>query len=61
MAEYKQDPQVALAGYRAGLSLGGTKPLPELFAAAGIKFDFSAATMEPLIAAVEEELAALPD
>ena len=59
--KYKQDPQAALAGYRAGLSLGGTKPLPELFAAAGIKFDFSAATMEPLIAAVEEELAGLPE
>jgi len=58
--KYKQDPKAALEGYRAGLSLGGTKPLPELFEAAGIKFDFSAATMEPLIAAVEEELAGLP-
>ena len=58
--KYKQDPKAALAGYRNGLKLGGTRPLPELFAAAGIRFDFSADTMEPLIAAVEEELSLLP-
>lgn len=58
--KYKNDPKAALAGYRRGLTLGGTKPLPELFEAAGIKFDFSRETLEPLIDAVAEELDALP-
>lgn len=57
---YKKDPQAALANYRKGLALGGTRPLPELFAAAGVKFDFSAATIAPLVEAVREELAAIP-
>lgn len=50
----------ALANYRNGLKLGGTRPLPELFEGAGIKFDFSEKTFGPLIDAVGEELAALP-
>ena len=36
----KEDPQPALCNYRAGLELGGTRPLPELFAAAGIRLRF---------------------
>ena len=56
----KSDPQRALQNYRAALKLGGTRPLPELFSAAGLRFDFSAATIEPLINAVAEELATLP-
>jgi oligoendopeptidase F len=57
----KQDPRAALAGYRAALALGGTRPLPELFSAAGIVFDFSVKTLKPLIAALEEELRELPN
>jgi oligoendopeptidase F len=56
----KEDPRRALANYRAALALGGTRPLPELFAAAGIHFDFSERTLRPLIAALREELAQLP-
>lgn len=56
----KEDPRRALANYRAALALGGTRPLPELFAAAGINFDFSERTLRPLIQAVREELEALP-
>lgn len=56
----KEDPQRALANYRAGLRLGGTRPLPELFAAAGVRFDFSQQTLRPLIDRVREELAELP-
>ena len=56
----KEDPRKALANYRAGLALGGTRPLPELFGAAGIRFDFSERTLRPLIHAVAEELAGLP-
>ncbi|HEY8751656.1 MAG TPA: M3 family oligoendopeptidase [Tepidisphaeraceae bacterium] len=57
----KHDPRGALAGYRAALALGGTKPLPELFAAAGIAFDFSAKTLNPLVKALREELEELPE
>ncbi len=56
----KEDPKRALAGYRAGLKLGGTRSLPELFSAAGIHFDFSERTLRPLMDAVAEELTSLP-
>ena len=56
----RQDPRRALANYRAALSLGGSRPLPELFAAAGITFDFSERTLGPLDAALEEELTHSP-
>lgn len=57
--QYRDDPAQALANYRKALSLGGTRPLPELFAAAGITLDFSRATLEPLIADVAEAMAGL--
>ena len=56
----KQDPRKAVANYRAALALGGTRPLPELFTAAGIAFDFSEKTLRPLMNALGEELARLP-
>ena len=56
----RENPHQALANYRAALALGGTRPLPELFAAAGIRFDFSQRTLRPLMAAVREELEQLP-
>jgi oligoendopeptidase F len=56
----KEDPKKALANYRAALALGGTRPLPELFAAAGIVFDFSQKTLHPLMNALERELEHLP-
>lgn len=52
----KQDTGSALANYRKALALGGSRPLPELFSAAGLKFDFSEKTIAPLIDAVEKEL-----
>ena len=55
----RQDPRGALSNYQAALSLGGTRPLPELFAAAGIQFDFSARTLLPLMNALREELTML--
>jgi oligoendopeptidase F len=45
----------AVNHYRAALALGGSKPLPELFAAAGLKFDFSVRTVGPLVEAVMNE------
>ena len=50
------DRRKAVADYRSGLSLGGSRPLPELFEGAGIRFDFSADTLKPLVDAVGEEL-----
>ena len=57
---FKRDPKQALDGYRAALALGGSRPLPELFEAAGARFDFSAATIQPLVEAVQQELKGLP-
>jgi len=55
----RRDPDAALAGYRRALALGGSRPLPELFEAAGLEFDFSERTLAPLVGAVSEALAAL--
>lgn len=52
----RRDMEQAVAFYRRGLSLGGSRPLPELFEAAGCKFDFSERTLGPLIEAVMEEI-----
>ena len=57
----KADQHAALAGYRRALKLGGTKPLPALFEAAGIKFDFSEKTIAPLMDEVQKDLAKLPE
>ncbi len=46
----------AVALYRQGLALGGSRPLPELFEAAGCRFDFSTETMKPLIGAVMQTI-----
>jgi oligoendopeptidase F len=51
-----QDYDQATAMYRYGLALGGSRPLPELFEAAGCRFDFSRETLGPLIDAVMEEI-----
>ena len=57
----RADRAQALGQYRAALSLGGSKPLPQLWEAAGLNFDFTEATLRPLIEMVEAELAALPE
>jgi len=54
-----QDPVEAVAAYKRFLSLGGTRPLPELYAAAGVKLAFDADTMAELVAFVEERIALL--
>lgn len=56
---YRQDPQATLQQMLNAYALGNSQPLPQLFAAAGLKFDFSAETLEPLLQAVEQELAQL--
>jgi oligoendopeptidase F len=44
----KKDISQAIDNYKKALALGGSKPLPELFAAAGLEFDFSEKTIRPL-------------
>jgi len=56
-----KDPAGAIASYKKALALGGSRPLPELFAAAGLRFDFSSATLGPLMALIQRELATLPE
>ncbi len=58
-ANSKRDKVKALADYKTALALGGSRPLPELFAAAGCKFQFDAATIKPLVELVRCELAKL--
>ncbi len=55
-ANSKRDKARTLADYKKSLALGGSRPLPELFSAAGCKFQFDAATIKPLIQLVQEEL-----
>ena len=45
----RNEGRAALDDYRKALSLGGSKPLPQLFEAAGIKFDMKRETLEPLL------------
>ena len=54
--QYKEDPQKALNNYIQALSLGGTKTLPELYEAAGLKFDFSSENIKLLMDFVNENI-----
>lgn len=54
-----RDPVDAVAAYKRFLALGGTRPLPELYAAAGVKMVFDAETMGELVAFAEERIEAL--
>ena len=49
----------AVASYKKGLALGGSRPLPELFQGAEITFGFQEETIRPLMDAVRGELAKL--
>jgi oligoendopeptidase F len=59
-ANSKRDRAKALGDYKTALALGGSRPLPDLFAAAGCRFDFSPQTIRPLIQLARHELATLP-
>ena len=54
--QYKKEPEQALDNYMKALSLGGTKTLPELYEAAGLKFDFSSENIKTLMEFVNKEL-----
>jgi oligoendopeptidase F len=53
---YRQDKRQALDQLRHAFALGGTRPLPELFAAAGIALDFSQTMLGDLLELVGEQL-----
>jgi oligoendopeptidase F len=54
--QYKQNPQQALDNYCSALALGGTQTLPQLFAAAGLQFDFSPEKIKVLMEFVKDEM-----
>ncbi|RFP65994.1 M3 family oligoendopeptidase [Hymenobacter lapidiphilus] len=54
---YRQNPQAALAGYQRALALGYTAPIGEIYAAAGIRFDFSTEYLRTLADFVQDEMA----
>jgi oligoendopeptidase F len=54
-ANFKQDPISTLKAFKEALALGASRPLPEIYKTAGIRFDFSAGTVGP----VAERLAEL--
>ena len=58
-ANSKRDKAKALRDYKSSLALGGSRPLPELFKAAGSPFDFSAGAIRPLVELTRSELAKL--
>ncbi|MBF0523040.1 MAG: M3 family oligoendopeptidase [Candidatus Omnitrophica bacterium] len=53
----KNNWDLALRDYKKALSFGGARPLPELFKAAGIRFDFSRETIAPLVESIGKDLA----
>lgn len=60
LTSLERSPREAIDLYIKGLTLGGSRPLPDLFAASGLKFDFGPATVARLTDRVEAELKKLP-
>ena len=56
---YKENPVKAVLEYMDALKLGYTKSIPEIYTAAGIKFDFSEEYIRGLVSFMKEELANL--
>jgi oligoendopeptidase F len=60
-ANSKRDKGQALKAYRQALALGGSRPLPDLFAATGCPFDFGVRTVKPLVGMLQEEMKRLKE
>jgi oligoendopeptidase F len=58
-ANSKRERTKALKEYKRALELGGSRPLPELFQAAGCRFAFDRNTLKPLVELLRNELAKL--
>ncbi|GAC1416730.1 MAG: M3 family oligoendopeptidase [Flavisolibacter sp.] len=54
--QFKEDRQRGIANYMHALELGGTRTLPELYKAAGLKFSFSPDYISELMLFVQKEL-----
>ncbi len=54
--QFKEDKEAALNNYIKALSLGGTRTLPDLYAAAGLTFDLSGDHIKNLMNFMQEEL-----
>lgn len=57
--QYRENKEKAIENYIKGLSLGGTKTLPELYKASGISFDFTPEKISELMLFVKKELETL--
>ena len=55
----RKDKSKAITDYHRALALGGSRPLPELFAAAGCRFAFDRDAIKPLVELVQTELTKL--
>jgi oligoendopeptidase F len=53
---YRLHQEKGLADYKHALALGYTRPIPEIYAAAGVKFEFSAAYIQELISFLVAEI-----
>ncbi len=58
--EFRRDRAAALRHYRRALAMGGSRPLPDLFRAAGLELDFGGKKMKRLMDEVRKELEASP-
>jgi len=54
---YRRNKAEGLEGYRRALKLGNTRTIPEIYQAAGIRFDFSKPYIRELMSFVREEMA----
>jgi len=60
-SRYRRDRAGAIEAYKHALALGGSRSVPELFEAAGARFDFGPDTLGRLVDEVRGELDRLPD
>ena len=58
--QYRESPAKALENYANSMRIGGSRPLPNLFEAGEMSFDFGESTVQGLIDAVRDELSKLP-
>ncbi len=53
----RKDRQEAVQAYKRALAVGGSQPLPELFKAAGLPFDFGKETIAQVVESLRKVLA----
>jgi oligoendopeptidase F len=53
---YVENPEQTIENYKRALALGSSKTLPEVYEAAGIKFDFSEETIQELMDFAQDQL-----